>query len=160
MAHLRKRPVPSSFLAWVTQALLLQGMIGETLSDCIRSSDGISRCDLTRQDVAPGRRGQGGERRVALQALAGLKVRCKKPKEFCVHLHRDLHDAQRLQKGVYAQQADMLQDAGIEAFPFDIDGDYEPLKGSALEALCRRSKPLESTKTGCISAVSMHQLDI
>jgi len=28
---------------------------------------------------------------------------------------------------------------GIEAFPFDIDGEYEPLKGRALETLHRRS---------------------
>lgn len=35
-------------------------------------------------------------------------------------------------------KADALQKIGIEAFPFDIDGAYEPLKGRALDTmLCR-----------------------
>jgi hypothetical protein len=37
-----------------------------------------------------------------------------------------------------AAQADALQKLGIEAFPFDIDGDYLPLKGPARETLLRR----------------------
>ena len=44
------------------------------------------------------------------------------------------------------RQADALHDAGIQAFPFDIDGNYEPLKGEALEALSRRCIPAESAK--------------
>ena len=35
-------------------------------------------------------------------------------------------------------QADALKRLGIEAFPFDIDGDYQPLKGPARETLLRR----------------------
>ena len=35
-------------------------------------------------------------------------------------------------------KADALRKIGIEAFPFDIDGDYEPLKGRAFEILQRR----------------------
>ena len=100
----------------------------------------------------------GAACRVAGTCRTQRKVR-KAERVLKACIYRDLHDAQRLQRGVDAKQADMLRDAGIEAFPFDIDGDHEPMKGSALEALCRRSKPLESTETGCLSAVSMHQLD-
>lgn len=35
-------------------------------------------------------------------------------------------------------KADALQKIGIEAFPFDIDGAYEPLTGRALETMLRR----------------------
>ena len=45
---------------------------------------------------------------------------------------------------ICAAQADALKKLGIEAFPFDIDGDYQPLKGRALETLLRRSLSLSS----------------
>jgi hypothetical protein len=46
---------------------------------------------------------------------------------------------------ICAAQADALKTLGIEAFPFDIDGDYQPLKGRALETLLRRSLSLSYT---------------
>jgi len=55
-------------------------------------------------------------------------------------------------------KANALRKIGIEAFPFDIDGDYEPLKGRALEILQRRysiCRPWEST---CSAGAATTQL--
>ena len=56
---------------------------------------------------------------------------------------------------ICAAQADALKKLGIEAFPFDIDGEYLPLKGRALETLLRRSIALSLSLALSLSPLSL-----